>query len=163
MTLDEEFGAGASAITRCLSDRRRVKAVVQINHFCQDDVPDANCGADRAFGLFNMNNMFEDYAITNGMVPGKDFETIGVIHSGGAPLALKNNDAGRNPYEAEVQKLLGMGVKFYLCQNAVRDMQKNGALTGDVAAQLIPGVRFVTAGVTAIVDFQELGCKYIQP
>ncbi|MEA3278329.1 MAG: hypothetical protein U9Q81_24155 [Pseudomonadota bacterium] len=44
--------------------------------------------------------------------------------------------------------------------NSVADCAGNRAYATD---QLIEGVEYVTAGVTAIADFQDQGYKYVQP
>ena len=63
---------------------------------------------------------------------------------------------------------MAMGVKFYFCQNTTRSFVANGTLPpgnvmGGATAQLIDGVEYVTAGVTAIADLQEQGYRYVQP
>ena len=66
---------------------------------------------------------------------------------------------------------MARGEKFYFCQNTTRGFMRNGTLptvaeTTDMTGakgQLIDGVEYVTAGVTAIADFQSQGYKYVQP
>lgn len=76
---------------------------------------------------------------------------------------------GRNKFEPEVKNLMDRGVKFYFCQNTTRGFVKNGTLpktdviTGGATAQIIDGVEYVTAGVTAISEFQDRGYRYVQP
>jgi intracellular sulfur oxidation DsrE/DsrF family protein len=73
-------------------------------------------------------------------------------------------ESGRNKFEREVKNLMERGVKFYFCQNTTRGFIKNGTLpSGNATAQLIDGVEYVTAGVTAISDFQSQGYRYVQP
>jgi intracellular sulfur oxidation DsrE/DsrF family protein len=126
----------------------------------------------RSYALGNINNMIKDYEITYGMVPGQDYEIVAVVHSGGGSLLLKDESydgsgnflTGRNKFEQEVMNLMDRGVKFYFCQNTTRGFIRNGTLpAGNATAQLIPGVLYTTAGVTAIAEFQQRGYEYVQP
>ena len=160
LTLDQEFGEGSAEITSCLSKRKKVKLVVQANQFCMDDLPNAEC--TRPFALLNLTKMIEDYEITHGMKPGKDYEMTVIAHTKGGPLMLK--DESKNQFRTQVEALLDKGVKFYLCQNATRSMVNRGLLPkGDATANIIDGVEYVTAGITAVVDFQYQGYVYVQP
>ncbi len=160
LTLDQEFGEGSSIITSCLSKREKVKLVVQANQFCMDDLPNPEC--TRPFALLNLTKMIEDYEITHGMRAGKDYEMTVIAHTKGGPLMLK--DESKNQFRSQVETLLNKGVKFYLCQNATRSMINRGLLPkGDATANIIDGVEYVTAGITAVVDFQYQGYVYVQP
>ncbi|MCG6900799.1 MAG: DsrE family protein [Gammaproteobacteria bacterium] len=126
----------------------------------------------RSYALGNINNMIKDYEYTYELEAGKDFEIVAVVHSGGGYLLLKDEyvddsgavKTGRNKFEQEVKNLMGRGVKFYFCQNTARSFMKKGILpAGDATKELIDGVEYVTAGVTAISDFQSDGYKYVQP
>lgn len=157
LTLDNEFGPGTSAITHCLERRHDVKLVLQINQYCLDNVPNSQCA--RPFGLIHAENMVDDYEVTHGMVAGRDYDFVVVAHTAGGPLMLKSS-----PFADRVRALMARGVKFYMCQNATRALIRSGVLPlGNATAQLIEGVEYVTAGVTAIVDFQERGYRYVQP
>ncbi len=157
MTLDTEFGPGSAALTHCLERRHDVKLVMQINQYCLDNVPNAQC--TRPFGLVHAANMVDDYDITHGMIPGRDYEFVVVAHTAGGALMLKES-----PFANQVRALQARGVKFYMCQNATRALIRNGTLPlGDATSHLIEGVEYVTAGVTAIVDFQKRGYRYVQP
>ncbi|MDH5408980.1 MAG: DsrE family protein [Gammaproteobacteria bacterium] len=176
-TLDGEFGPGSQDATRCLDKRNKVKIVMQVNKFCRDAVANADC--TRPYALGNMVNMIKDYEITHGMVQGEDYEMVAVVHSGGAPLILKNEGfdgkgvdnavTGRNQFEGLTKSLIAQGVKFYFCQNTTRGYIKANRLpssletAGGATAEMIEGVEYVTAGVTAIGDFQKKGYKYVQP
>jgi intracellular sulfur oxidation DsrE/DsrF family protein len=191
LELDVEFGAGTQELTTCLTKREEVKIVMQLNKSCRDSYAThpvgtngkptgevsrvvnniANCAINRAYALGNLRNMIKDYEITNGMLP-QDYDIKVVVHSGGGYLLLKDvsyNGAGellsgRNKFQSQVEELMDMGVKFYFCQNTTRGFIANGTLpAGDAIAQLIDGVEYVTAGVTAIADLQEQGYKYVQP
>jgi intracellular sulfur oxidation DsrE/DsrF family protein len=188
-TLDLEFGPGTSDLTTCLSKREEIKIVMQLNKSCRDSYAThpvgkngkptgevtrvvnniANCADNRAYALSNLRNMIKDYRYTNGT---DDFDIKVVVHSGGGYLLLKdtslNGDGvevtGRNKFQSQVEDLMDMGVKFYFCQNTTRGFVRNGTLpAGDATAQLIDGVEYVTAGVTAIADLQEQGYTYVQP
>ena len=174
MELDEEFGPGTDELTRCLKRRHKVKVVMQINKFCRDAVTNANC--TRPYALGNIRNMIKDYEITHGMEQGKDYEIVAVVHSGGGWQMLTNDGSngagdpvsGRNQFEGVVKGLIADGVKFYFCQNTTRSFVNNGILPpGDVefgaTGELIEGVEYTTAGVTAIADFQSRGYTYVQP
>jgi len=156
MSLDEEFGPGTSDITKCIKKRAQVKMVVQINQ-------------GNGYGLGNISNIIDDYEVTHGMVRGRDYKIVAVIHSGGGMMALKDkvttNSSGqvvhRNAFEGTIKALMGKGVKFYFCQNTTRAYVKNGILPnfeGDpnvsATAELIEGMEYTTAGLTSIADFE---------
>jgi intracellular sulfur oxidation DsrE/DsrF family protein len=174
-TLNDEFGPGTGEMTRCLERRHNVKVVMQVNKFCRDAVSNPDC--TRAYALGNMRNMIKDYEITHGMEAGKDYEIVAVVHSGGGWLMLKdegtdgtgNPVSGRNQFEGEVKGLIDMGVKFYFCQNTTRGFMRNDILpdttesTAGATGELIDGVKYTTAGVTSIAEFQQRGYEYVQP
>ena len=154
MTLVQEFGQYAADNTRCIKVRHNVKTLFAINNF--ENSPGS------PYALNQMQNVYNDYTITDGMVRGKDFSMIAIVHGPGGKLLL--NDPTLNPYIDKVTNLMKEGVTFYFCENTVRGFIKAGLLQqGDVAAGLIPGVKFVTAGLSAISDFQALGYQYDEP
>lgn len=160
MTLDEEFGPGSAAITHCLKKRTRVKLLIQANEFCLDAVSNAEC--KRPYALINMPKMIEDFEITHGMKLGRDYEMAVIAHTRGGPLMLRDETV--NQFRDNVESLMKKGVKFYLCQNATRAMIRNGLLPAhDATANIIEGVEYVTAGLTAVSDFQYQGYIYVQP
>jgi intracellular sulfur oxidation DsrE/DsrF family protein len=177
LTLDDEFGPGTGDMTNCLDRRHNVKVVYQVNQFCRDSVSNADCNIKRAYALGNMRNMIKDYEITHGMVAGKDFKITAVVHSGGGWLMLKdegtdgngNPVSGRNQFEQQVRDLIDAGVEFYFCQNTTRSfigkniLPDTGDSAGGATAELIEGVNYTTAGVTAIAEFQDRGYRYVQP
>jgi intracellular sulfur oxidation DsrE/DsrF family protein len=184
-TLDMEFGEGTSGITRCIKRRDNVSVVMQVNKFCRDAVANPDCADNRAYALGNMRNMIKDYEITHGMLPGRDYEIVAVVHSGGWGLLVKDgysfeNLAGgkgtpgtktlSNQFQGQVEELLAKGVRFLFCQNTTRGQISRGNLPevsetsgGGATGALIDGVEFTTAGVTAIADFQDHGYRYVQP
>jgi len=190
-TLDEEFGPGTRELTNCLTKREDVKIVMQLNKSCDDSYAThpvgtngkptgdvsrivnniANCADNRAYALGNLRNMIKDLRITNGIAP-EGFDIRVVVHSGGGYVLLKdagydgagNYIEGRNKFQSQVEDLMDQGVRFFFCQNTTRGFIRNGTLpAGDATAQLIDGVEYVTAGVTAISDLQEQGYRYVQP
>lgn len=174
--MDTAYGAGTSDVTRCLQNRKRVRVVFQVNASCRDTaiVSDGaggyktknhptSCASNRAFALGNIKNMIKDYeahGITN-------WEIAAVVHSGGGYLLF--NDPVQNQFAGQVADLMAKGVRFYFCQNTVKSFIGSGRLqnpvtTGiSVSDQLVEGTEFVTAGVTAIADFQSKGYSYVQP
>ncbi|MDH5324497.1 MAG: DsrE family protein [Gammaproteobacteria bacterium] len=153
MTLDDEFGPGTQALTRCLQKTKKVKVVYQIHNTCKD----SGCTAPYALG--NIKNAIKDYEITHGLDK-DDYQIVAIVHSGGTGLVLNNNAANpnaiSNPFQKAMEDVIGLGVKVYYCQNTAR---KKGVKTD----QLIEGVGYVTAGVTAIADLQLKGFAYVQP
>lgn len=171
-TLNQEFGEGTSNLTRCLSRRHDVKLLVQVNQYC------GNSACTRAYALHNIYNVIADYETTYGMRPGKDYEIVAVVHSGGGPLVVKNGTTGdgvhvvTNAFQGDVEDLMNKGVKFYFCMNTTRGMQKSGFLPADATSALVTSVddngvehsvHYVTAGITALADFQQRGYQYVQP
>lgn len=195
-TLDLEFGEGTSDKTTCLSERKKIKIVMQLNKSCRDSYAThpteesgkptgevskvvnniANCAINRPYALGNLSNMWKDLTITNGIKPG-DIDIRVVVHSGGGYQMLKDAGydgngnyiaEGRNKFQSKVEELMGLGVRFFFCQNTTRGFIRNktlpaGGVYGGANAQLIDGVEYVTAGVTAISDLQEQGYRYVQP
>ena len=169
MTLDEEFGDGTQELTQCNFVRHNVKLLIQLNQYGTDAA---------AYGLTNITNVIQDYEVTYGMRPGKDYEIVAIVHSSGGPLVIKNGTTGdgihsvTNTHEAEIQNLMNQGVKFYFCMNTTRGMQKAGKLPADATSALVTSVDadgvehsvgYVTAGIAALADFQARGYQYVQP
>jgi intracellular sulfur oxidation DsrE/DsrF family protein len=182
LTLNDEFGPGTSDLTKCLDRRHNVKVVMQINQFCRDAVPNAECKSSpssRAYALGNIRNMIKDFEDTHGMRRGVDYKIVAVVHSGGGALVLKDNGydgnginhavSGRNQFQTLVEGLIADGVEFYFCQNTTRGYIRNNTwpsvseTTGGATAEIIDGVKYTTAGVTAIAEFQQRGYEYVQP
>jgi len=177
-TFSTMFGADVVETLRCNKKRKHVKMVIQVNSFCRDGHDDtkapitniADCPAGRSYALGNLKNMIKDFEITHGMERGKDYKIVAVVHSGGGHLMRKvvgKDSAGNpilNPFTADIQELMNQGVEFYFCLNTAASFVKGGALTkGAISSQLIDGVKYVPAGLNAIVDFQNRGYTYVQP
>ena len=121
--------------------------------------------------------MIDDYEITHGMVAGRDYEIIGIIHSAGDFLAMKNDGydgngsvvSGRNQFESTVRALMDRGVKFYFRQNTTRGyiasnrLPTVGETAGGAGGEMTEGIGYTTAGLTSIADYQRRGYSYIQP
>lgn len=151
LTLDEEFGLGASEVTKCPTFKYDIRAMVQINKF--------ESRPGRAYALGNIASMIDDYEITHGT---GNYKIVAVVHGSGATLVLNRFAAAPNPlaidniYQELVEGLIAKGVDFYLCQNSARSRAIK-------VFQLIPGVKFVTSAGTAIIDFQRMGFMLLQP
>lgn len=157
LTLTTEFGPYVAANTRCNRVRHDVKTMFAIDKTYANGVDSTN----GPYALNQMQNVLNDYTITDGMSP-SDFSMIAIVHSAGGFLLL--NNPAYNPYIDKVKKLMSEGVTFYFCENTVRGFIKHGFLTGgEVGAGVIPGTKFVTAGLSAVSDFQALGYHYDQP
>ncbi|MGD8570826.1 MAG: DsrE family protein [Gammaproteobacteria bacterium] len=142
------------AVTRCLAKTKHVKVLYQINTECKN----ASCGAPYAIG--NIMNHINDYEITHGM-DADDYEIVVVVHSAGWKLVLDNNaiekHSADNPFQTAMEDLVARpSVKVFFCQNTANSK-------GVVKANMIDGIGYVTAGVSAISDLQEMGYRYVQP
>jgi intracellular sulfur oxidation DsrE/DsrF family protein len=154
LTLSYEFGDAVAADTRCVQRRHNVKTMFAINNY--------ESSPGRAYALPQMFNVWNDYTITAGMTPGQDFSMIAVVHGPGGRLLL--SDPTQNAYIDQVKDLIAKGVQFYFCENTVRGFIKAGLLQeGNVAAGVIPGVHYVTAGLGAMSDFESEGYSYVEP
>lgn len=174
-TMDEEFGAGAQAITHCLSHRRGAKVLVAIN----GTHPSNKAGVtqtDKARFLSNFEYFRENYEDVHGMKIGRDVDVVVVSSSSGALLMTTHHPAwmrdktsstdpdcpmkpvaGKtcsNPFRSIVERAQQVGVKFYVCQMASR-------VLGIKMANKIPGVMFVPGGHLAVADFQLDGYALI--
>jgi len=164
-TLDEEFGPGTSDLTQCISRRHNVKLLVQVNQYC------GNSSCTRAYALHNIYNVIADYETTYGMRPGVDYEIAAIVHSGGGPLVIKDGVGNNvNAFEDDVMDLMNKGVKFYFCMNTTRGFMAQGKFfsTDDLVTSVDDNgvehsVGYVTAGITALADFQQRGYEYVQP
>jgi len=153
LPLNDEFGPGTRAITRCL-DNRSIRVVYQINSTCRNDA------CTKPYALGNIKNAYNDYVVTHGLRPDMDFEIVAVVYSAGYKLVVDNNAlepfAEENPFQSTVEELLGLDIDIYFCQNTARSK-------GVMTANLIPGIKYVTSGVTALADYQLNGYAIIQP
>ncbi|MGA1865304.1 MAG: hypothetical protein ACMUHX_09600 [bacterium] len=108
LTLDEEFGPGASQITRCLIFTYGIKVVYRLDNM--EYTPGTPITR-------TIETAIDDYTITHGTT---DFKMVGIIHSAGLPLALNRNAATPHPQaiyndqQPVIEALMAKGVKFYL-------------------------------------------------
>ena len=151
MTIEEEFGPGAAAVTRCLKKTNNVKVVYNVLRDCRGSAGSAcMAGSGKPFAIGNIENAISDYNITHGM-DRDDRDIVAVVYGNGANLILKDN-----LFEDKVESLLANGVKIYFCQNTAR-------AKGIKLEDMIDGVEFITSGVTALADFQRLGYSVVTP
>lgn len=154
ISIDDKFGAGSMDVTRCLGKTENARVLYQINTECK------NSKCDAAYAIGNIFNHINDYKITHGM-SADDYEIVVIVHSAGWKLILDNGalekHSADNPFQSAMEKLIAEdSVKVFFCQNTA-----NGK--GVVKANMLDGVGFVTAGVSAISDLQEQGYRYVQP
>jgi intracellular sulfur oxidation DsrE/DsrF family protein len=154
LTLDQKFGPGTQKMTRCLSQTKNVKVVYQLDRSCQDK----QC--TRPYALKKITNHINDYEITHGMTA-DDYKMIVLVSEKGWKLVLDNQatkkHSANNPFQAQMEKLVNHpSVKVLFCQNTAH-------AKGVVKANMINGIGFVTAGISALVDLQAEGYIYIQP
>lgn len=154
ISIEEKFGPGSMDATRCLATTDKIKILYQINKECKN----AACG--KAYAIGNIVNHINDLQITHD-IDSDDYEIEVVVHSAGWKLVLDNDASDKhamdNPFQMAMKALVARpGVKVRFCQNTANSKKV-------VFANMIPGIGFVTAGVSAISDFQEAGYRYVQP
>jgi len=150
--LDDEFGPGTTEVTRCL-ENKKAKMLVAIGEPCSD----AACTQPYALG--NIKKALVDYGVTHGLDLDADVDIVVVAFAGGGKLLIQGNQ-----FEDQVVDLMNQGVHFYICQNTMRAFINKGLLpANDATGALIDGVEQVPAGITAVVDFQELGYHLYTP
>lgn len=154
LALDDKFGAGTKDITRCLAQTEKVRVVYQINAFCEDTA------CTKPYALSNILNQITDYEVTHGMKSG-DYEIVLIVHSAGWKFVLDpakaHPNAADNVFAATIVDLVKRpNVKVLFCQNTANSNKVQ-------LAHMIDGVGFVTAGVSALADLQEVGYQYVQP
>lgn len=149
ITIDDKFGPGSQAVTRCLGQTKKAKVLYQINTYYKDP----NAAVKEPYAIGNINNHIVDFETTHGMTS-DNYEIVVIVHSAGWKFVLNN---ATNEFQAKMTDLVSKpGVKVLFCQNTAH--KKNIKL-----ADMIPGIGFTTAGVSAISDLQEEGYRYIQP
>ena len=177
LTIDEEFGEGSEAITRCLKKRNKAKVVISINGAHPSD-KNGNAQLSKARFLSNIEYFRENYEDVHDMKIGENVKVAAVASSSGAlllttqhpawaraktddsePTCMGNESrfAGKtcpNPFKHLVERAQETGVKFYLCQMASRVLSIK-------KPNVIPGVKFVPGAHIAVADFQLLGYALI--
>jgi len=152
---EENFGEGAGEMTECLAKRDRIRAVVAFN----SGVINKRNGHGQQ--VLNVRNIEKDYTNNYEMEIGDDFKVVVIGYAAGARWLLNDTAFNKsygteNPSDNFIAELIGKGIKFYMCQNT---MKGNGWKKED----LLPGVNMVPAGVTAVLDYEHRGYKYIAP
>lgn len=152
---DAKFGAGSGDMTACIRVRSNLKIVAAFNNNA------INPSNGHGQQVLNARNIYNDYTANYGMEAGADFKVVVIGYGAGARWLL--NDAAytatygtANPSDTIVSDLIAKGIKVYMCQNTM-------AGQGWTKDDLLPGVKMVPAGVTALIDFQERGFTYINP
>lgn len=169
-TMDEEFGAGAQDITRCLTVRQHAKVVISVESVYT--VGANGLQTSNATFLSNIEHMVRNYKM-HGMTIGKDVDVVVVFSQSGALLATESHPIFNklhpgdqtNSFRALVDYGLANGFRFYLCQTASRQLgiTMNGSTTAPVKYKMIPGVQFVPGGQIAVADFEMLGYAVLRP
>lgn len=155
------FGDDVVAKMRCNKRRSEVKMVMQVNQFLD--------GKNRPYGFRNLPNIIKDLKITHGI---KKSEIVVIVHSGGYPAVLDpagdhpeawKNAQAPGPFAAKyptvadmVTAMMAQGVKIYFCLNTAAAKQIR-------TSQVLPGIEFVPAGLSSLIDYQYSGYKYVQP
>lgn len=162
LSMDEEFGYGAQAITQCNRVRHNAKVVVSVGHpFLIGPGGTPNRASARFFS--NLDHMVKNYENVHGMTIGQDVDVVLVLVESGGVLAATqhatfNPVAGgapvANPFIALVQEAMSKGIKVYMCQTAARSLGIN-------MANMIPGIQFVPGGHIAVADFELQGYALI--
>lgn len=173
-SMDEEFGAGAQDITRCLTVRHHAKVVISVESVFPI-TPAGTANQQKATFLSNIEHMVRNYEM-HGMTIGKDVDVVVVFSQVGALLATESHPvfagaAGLHPgnptnsFRAFVDYGLAHGFKFYLCQTASRQLgiTMNGSTVAPVKYKMIPGINFVPGGQIAVADFEMLGYAVLRP
>lgn len=148
------FGPGAGEKTTCVQRRDQLKTIIAWN---SDTIHPSKNGLQ----VLNARNVLNDWESSYDLKINNNFDAIIVAYGKGARWAVNNAAYKRkfgsdNPSIKEVKSLLKRGVKVYMCQNSMK-----GA--GFKPADLVEGIEMVPSGVTALIDFQYQGFKYLAP
>jgi len=154
ITVDQKFGDGAAAVTRCLAKPKGTRVVYQFNKFCED----AAC--TKVYAVGNILNHVRDLEVTHG-VPAGEYQMMVIVHSGGWKAILDpakaHPNAADNVFADQIKALIATpGVKVMFCQNTANSNKVR-------LSHMIDGVGFVTSGVSALADLQRVGYRYVQP
>ncbi|MEJ2309999.1 MAG: DsrE family protein [Gammaproteobacteria bacterium] len=140
VSFEEKFGYDVLEKLRCNERRSNVRMVMQVNAYEQNGRP---------YGFRNLANIIKDFEMTHGI---DNWRIAIVIHSGGGRFVDKGNT-----YEELVKGYANHpNIDVYYCLNTA-------AARGQTTDDIIEEVQFVPAGLSAIMDLQYQGYKYIQP
>ena len=138
----------SSELTECIKVRDNVRALVAWN----SDALNGATGSGQQ--VVNARNLMNDWEASYAMTVNENYNITVVAYGKGAGW-VKNDPVNNSAYKM-VNALLERGAKIYMCQNTMKSKKW-------IASDLIPGVRMVPSGVTALVDFQLQGMTYITP
>lgn len=152
--MDAEFlstvdGVPTSAITQCLGVRKSIKIAVNVS------AKDINGKNGILQQINNVKNMVDNYEKVYGITQGAGYDIAVIAHGSAGKYMLDSavydskypGDIGGNAKTVEaINYLLSRGVKVFMCQNTMHSNQF-------VTADLIPGLREVPSGVTAVIDY----------
>jgi intracellular sulfur oxidation DsrE/DsrF family protein len=162
--MDEEFGAGAEAITECLEVRENAKVVVDVG-ILHPSNPFGAVQTQNATFLSNIEHMVQNYEVVHGMKIGKDVDIVVIFSGSGAALATTehkffggegNTTPVANPFRHLVEYGMEKGFRFYVCQTSSRSI-------GIDMSNKLQGVDFVPGGKIAVADYQLRGYALIVP
>ena len=140
VSFEAKFGTDVLGKMRCNERRSKVRMVMQVNAYEQNGRP---------YGFRNLEKIIKDLEMTHGI---DNWRIAVVIHSGGGRFADKGNT-----YEDLVKGYANHdNIDVYYCLNTAAARKQT---TDDI----IEEIQFVPAGLSAIMDFQYQGYKYIQP
>lgn len=149
-------GQPTSAITQCLSVRKKIKVVVNVSN------KEINAAKNISQQINNVQNMVSNYETMYGIAAGEDGYQIAVIAHGAGGRFLLNDDAHLRTYgtvnttKAAMEALINKGVNVIMCQNTMK-------ANNWVSADLLPGVTEVPAGVTGVTDYGMQGWVVLTP
>lgn len=93
--------------------------------------------------------------ITNTLVALEETESDFILLANGPGVAMLGGEKVA-PYLDHIKELVNAGVRFQVCNNALKKFQVD-------PNALARGVEVVPAGIIAIMDFQNNGYAYIKP
>ncbi|MDH5258078.1 MAG: DsrE family protein, partial [Gammaproteobacteria bacterium] len=149
----EAYDPGSSELLECIRVRDDFKVVMAWNNKSINGKILATKGENVGQQVVNARNLVRDYENNYGMMHMSEYEMVVVAYAGGVDWLRTSNDQEDINM---VNGLLNKGVKIYACQNT---MKSKGIVIGD----LIPGVRIVPAGVSAVIDFANRRYNYLNP
>lgn len=155
-TMNIEFGPTTSEHTACIQARENIKVVTNWTR----SLTNRSGASQQARSTLNL---VENYQQMYGLQPRADYTAVVIGYGMGGRWLLSDTKYNQsfgtstgNPTRATVESLINQGVDVYMCQNTMRSQNW-------VADDLIPGVKMVPSGVSAVVDYQMRGYRYLNP
>ncbi len=96
--------------------------------------------------LNNIENLLKDNAVENA--------TVYLVANGVSVKLLRQERAAE--YAGRIKKLADTGVKFYVCNNSLRNLEIK-------PEELVDGCQVIPAGITELIRLQDEGCAYVKP